>query len=191
MQDHTAALLLSICDKYNLVSQLATFTFTQLTDRLKVMTMASTGESAHVSLCELVRVTLAPFKQASAAQSDLEWNLPAHIAPLCFGCTAVSSSSRGVIFCGGKSASWLDQEWGSEEGGAQTAGLLLAGHCCLCRCNGAAATSWSRKEDGCIALWTRQNDKQLGIVRAWLCRVAFPALTLPSDFVVPNASRPS
>jgi hypothetical protein len=155
---------------YNLASQFATFTFTQLTDRLKVMTMASAGESAHVTLCELVRVTLAPFKQASAGQSDLVWNLPAHIAPLCFGCAAVSTASRGVIFCGGKSASWLDQEWGSDGDGSQTAGLLLSSHCCLCRCNGAAATSWCRREDGCIAMWVRQDDKQLGIVSASIAR---------------------
>jgi hypothetical protein len=43
---------------------LATFTFTALTDRLKVLTMSSAGQSAHSSLCELVRVTLAPFTQA-------------------------------------------------------------------------------------------------------------------------------
>ena len=94
------------------------------------------------------------------------WTLPAHIAPLCYGCAAVSSTSRGLIFCGGKSSSWLDQAWGCSSGGAaETAGLLLASHCFLCRSNGSSATSWSRREDGCIAMWVRQDDKQLGIVR--------------------------
>lgn len=164
LQDHTAALLLSISDKYNLASQFVTITFTTLTERLKVVTMASAGESAHGTLCELVRVTLAPFKQASAGQSDLVWSLPAHISPLCFGCTAVSSTSRGIIFCGGKSAAWLDQEWGSTGSAADKAGALLAGHCCLCRSNGSSATSWSRRDDGCIALWIREQDRQLGMV---------------------------
>lgn len=163
-QDHTAALLLAISDKYNVASQLATFTFTSLTDRLKVVTMTSAGESAHSTLCELVRVTIAPFKQASAGQSDVHWDLPAHISPLCYGCTAVSSTSRGIIFCGGKSSSWLDQEWGSESGIGETAGFLLASHCRLCRTDGTSAMSWSRKDNGCIAMWVRQHDQQLGII---------------------------
>jgi hypothetical protein len=173
IQDHTAALLLAISDKYNVASQLATFTFTSLTDRLKVVTMTSAGESAHSTLCELVRVTIAPFKQASAGQSDVHWDLPAHISPLCYGCAAVSSTSRGIIFCGGKSSSWLDQEWGSESGIGETAGFLLASHCRLCRTDGTSAMSWSRKDNGCIAMWVRQHDQQLGIV-SLLVRALFP-----------------
>jgi len=90
LQDHTAALLLSISDKYNVQSQFATFTFSVLNDRLKVVTMCSAGGALMASLCELLRVTLAPFKLACAGHTDLEWNLPAHISPLCFGCAAVS-----------------------------------------------------------------------------------------------------
>lgn len=126
--------------------------------------MSSAAQSAHGTLCELVRVTLAPFKQASAGHSDLVWSLPAHISPLCYGCAAVCSTSRAIIFCGGKSASWLDQEWGASGSVADTAGRLLAGHCCLCRSSGSSAMSWGRRDDGCIALWAREGDKQLGIV---------------------------
>jgi hypothetical protein len=190
-QDHTAALLLSISDKDNIGSQHATFTFTVLTDRLKVVTMSSAGESAHSTLCELVRVTLAPFKQASAGQSDINWDLPAHISPLCYGCTAVSSTSRGIIFCGGKSASWLDQEWGTESGAAETAGLLLASHCRLCRSNGTFAMSWSRKDNGCIAMWVRQHDQQLGIVSLLLRTFIFSSNSSPADTLFPNASSSS
>jgi hypothetical protein len=129
-----------------------------------VVTMTTTEQSAHVTLCELVRVTLATFTRSSAGQSDLVWNLPPHISPLCFGCTAVSSTSRGIIFCGGTSASWLDQQWSTDGSPVETAGLLLAGHCCSCRTNGNCATSWSRKDGGCIAMWIRQNDQHLGIV---------------------------
>jgi hypothetical protein len=51
--------------------------------------------------------------------------------------------------------------------------------------------SWSRRDSGCIALWVRQRDQQLGIVR--LIARAFGSISddEPADTGRPNAARPS